>query len=610
MASTRATPAPTKINQVIQAQEQVELYQVIAGGKERYIEAYTAREIGASAGNIQAFIQANVVPWVGGGEFRIYKATRSGPQMIAKYDIAGPRVNGQAGAARQAPGAQQYDAQGQPVGPTPQSNILDQVNAFSSLSTAVQGIQASAKTDAAAAAAAKKEELTMLMGLAGGKKEGGGSGESMFEKMLMMKMMAPDKPDNSAVERSIEALVKNQEQTNQGLSQAFGVLDQKLAAAAHPPPPPPPPLPPPDYAGLVAAVGTAMGPVLTAIAAAATREPLPPPPTRDMADYIPLFAAATVMLKDAGMIGGDKITSTDLELVKVTAKLDAMAQSGGKFSDIKEVLEITAMMQPSQNEWVSLGSQALEQLPELLSGFNEAARIKKGAAGKGTGTQQITQSTGRKVTIPEALVKARDEINKIETDVTYNGEIVNRPGEMVPGKVVIVTNIIFTGVALGQAGSPWDGWIEEFIEATCEEDFNAAKLALAKIVAKAWGKGDKKAKLFLKKVLAVWEEDILLIGQHFRRILNRQTDEDKERDAAAKVADDAPDEIEDDQEEDDSEADAAEVASLLEDLEEDDEPEAAAAPGNGGGAPIIDPADAEEADLLGDDEPDEIEALM
>ena len=602
--STRAQPrgaaAPTKVSQVVSLQERLYLRLVDERGSEKDLGDYGVQEIHSGGGDLAGFVRKWIAPHYGGGIFRAYKKARTGMILAEEVNIARP-TNG--GGLPGAPGA--VDAYGRPIGPQ-QPTVTDQANAFGSMTNAIQSIQQASRTEAAEAAKAKREELTMLMGLSnkGGDGGNGNGGGDMFEKMIMMKMLAPDKPDTSAVERSVAELAQGLGQTNQGLSTAFGQLDQRLAQlAAAPAPMPPPPPAPPDHAGLVAAIGTAMAPVLTAIAAVATRAPVVPPAPRDIADYLPIIVSTFAGLKEAGIVGGTKITATDLELAKISAKLESAGQTKGPLDQIKDVMEIQAMMVPQQNEWAVIVSQALEQLPDLMSGMNEAARIKKQAEVRGGGkAKPIKQISGKKVEIPAILQTIRTELNAVDLDAMYNGDVVGQAGTEVAGKVVVVGYVITCGAGLQQAGDPWASWLDEFTAATCNEDEEAAKIALARIVHKAWGRGDKLAAAFFQKIIKVWTDDLAMIGLYFRKLLGRMTDEDKAATAEHAEADEAADT--------DEELEAAEeaeptTAELLGDLDGDEFDVAAAEADEAN----QDEAAAIEADLLNDLEADPIEAL-
>jgi hypothetical protein len=180
----------------------------------------------------------------------------------------------------------------------------------------------------------------------------------------------------------------------------------------------------------------------------------------------------------------------------------------------------------------------------------------------------------------------------VDLKAAYNGALIGQPGIQIPGATVVVFHLITTGVALAGADDPWKQWINEFTDATCNEDLEAAKLALAQIVRKAWGKNDKQATAFFRKVIAVWTENLKEIGAYFRKITGRV--EEQPADEADTSA--APDgEV---AEEDVAELDADELLTGLEDDPEE------ATPSNGGGKPT--------ATAPGAAEPckDEIDALV
>jgi len=509
VAAPRATPgaaAPSKISQVINPQEQVKLYFVDDRGSEKFVNDYTAREIGAGGGNMEGFIRQWIAPtYGGGGVFRAYKQTRSGPSMIAEIRIARPDgqpIGPAAGWGTGAPG---------PQAPNP---LGDQANAFSQLMTSINSTRTEARAEANAAQEAEDRKMQTLVTMMGGKKENGG-GNDFMQMMLAMKMLGGDDGAKAAsmnLERQLDAL-------STGLGNAFGELDKKLTMGAMNQAPLPPLPPVTDWAAVLTAASAVLAPVVTPLMSIATREA---PKPRDVGEYIPLLASAMVILKEAGMVGGDKVTQTDVELAKIGAKLEASGTAKGPLDQLKDLLEVQAMMTPQGDGWIAVVDKAIDRLPDLAKEMNEGSRIKTEAHKRGQGARKkIKRADGKKVDVPEALVHFRNDIAELDLEATYNGEVINRKGEEVSGKIVLVAMMIYTGAALGQEKDPWKEWIDTFSEATCREETKEALDAMAKILYRAFGKGDKKAVSVYRKVEKVWTEGVLLIGAYFRNLLKR-----------------------------------------------------------------------------------------
>lgn len=521
-----ATTAPSKISQVINPQEQVKLYFVDDRGSEKFVNDYTAREIGAGGGNMEGFIRQWIAPtYGGGGVFRAYKQTRSGPSMIAEIRIARPDgqpIGPAAGWGTGAPGPQAAN----PLG--------DQANAFSQLLTSINSTRSEARNEAREAQEAEDRKMQTLVTMFGGKKENGG-GTDFMQMLMAMKMLGGDDSAKTAtltLERQLDAL-------STGLGNAFGELDKKLAMGAmNQVPMMPPPPPAVDWPAVLTAASAVLAPVVTPLMAIATREPIRP---RDMAEYIPLIASAMAVLKEAGIVGGSKITQTDVELAKIGAKLEASGTAKGPLDQLKDLLEVQAMMTPQGDGWIAVVDKAIDRLPDLAKEMNEGSRIKTEAHKRGQGARKkIKRADGKKVEVPEALVHFRNDIAELDLEATYNGEVINRPDEEVAGKIVLVAMMIYTGAALGQEKDPWKEWIDTFSEATCREETKDALDAMAKILYRAFGKGDKKAVAVYRKIESVWTEAASFIGAYFRKLLKKEDLAPDSGDAGEK-ADEEPD---------------------------------------------------------------------
>lgn len=485
--------APTRASAVTTASEHLRIYRLTDLGKLEFVGDYTVQEI-AQGGDIEGFIHQFIAPRLGGGEYPIYKhVVGGGLSLVQRVNI--PKVVAPPVGAL-APGV---------VPPTPS----DFLGGMQALNAQIRQEQKDAQERADAEARRRKEELDSFSAVLRSQGESGGKGGDVMSALLLSRMLAPPPPSSApASDPRVEFMMMQ-------LQQAEAERQRMAAMVSMPPPPPPPPMgPPPPSAmdiatavaqGLSQVVAPVVGPIVEMIKSGREASASKALTTKDLLELLPAALAAATT---AGLIGQKKETgptNADVALAGVQAKLESMQNQGGGPGETLELLSalvgFTEKLRPkegaSAKDWVQVIDHAIDRAPEIARSFGELAVLQSG------GAKMLEGPTGKK--IPEALAAGRRDILALP-----EGEGAEAQQD---AAIKVIKAVIPVLGRIHKAGGAWKTDVEAVYKAAVAEDTAGVREALARLVLRAWGKGDEKAKAFFQRVVAAWEKFPAQIAQ-------------------------------------------------------------------------------------------------
>ena len=493
-APRRGKRARTRVRDVTDpnAMELLRIYVLNDSAHQQLIGDYTAQNISASGGDVDGFIQRILAPKHGYGTYHVYGHGKTGPEFLQQVYVSDPNkpANGYGGPAGFAP-----------------SN--DPTKTFQVIAEQNRADQVAADARAKAQQDREQSQLTQMMTLMGGK-DGGGSSD-MMGMMLMMQMNKPaPPPDNKGLERGIMEL---------GKLIAHGQEQQRQMAMNVPLLPLPPVVPAgPTFAEQMMQLEASRPKPPTLIDQVAALAPLFAPMMQaymTKPDAIAQMASLAQVAHSTGMVGGEKTTQADVQMAAMNARLEMMMQPGGGPEETLGLLQAFAgfmnQLKPSgEKDWIAVVDRAIDRGPEIVQSFGQLALSRQLAGGGATSQvpqQQITQKSGRKVSIPAVLVKLRTDVLALDFAAvkTVPHPDTGEPVNAHVGQITVIQLTFGAFTQLQKAGAPWSDLVGTLIETGVQEDEEGVKRALATIVYTAWGKKDDGARQFYQRMRIAWK---------------------------------------------------------------------------------------------------------